>query len=225
MATSTRKYDFDGPVTLQTVTAKIEGVLTIPLRANAVVLFAHGSGSGRFSPRNLFVAGVLNDAGLATLLIDLLTVEEQAVDEQTGRLRFDIPLLASRLVGAIDWLRENESARQLRIACFGASTGAAAALIAAAERPDWVCAVVSRGGRPDLAWDALPRVVSPTLLIVGGNDPVVLEMNQRALERLYVEKSLRIVPGATHLFEEPGTLEEMSELARDWFVDHCGAGG
>jgi dienelactone hydrolase len=209
---------FEGPVTLHTGAVGIQGLLTVPEGASGLVLFAHGSGSGRFSPRNIFVADVLNQAGLATLLIDLLTEEEQAIDERTGEFRFDIGLLAARVIGATDWLKDNAATQGLRIGYFGASTGAAAALIAAAERRDIVRAVVSRGGRPDLAWESLPAVAAPTLLIVGGNDPVVLELNQRALGQLSAEKALEIVPGATHLFEEPGTLEAMSALARDWFL-------
>jgi pimeloyl-ACP methyl ester carboxylesterase len=199
----------------------IGGLLAVPADAFGVVVFAHGSGSGRFSPRNRAVADVLFRAGLATLLIDLLTREEEAVDRVTGRLRFDIPLLARRVIGAIDWLG-GETAEgalgTLPVGCFGASTGAAAALIAAAERPDRVGAVVSRGGRPDLAGEALPRVTAPTLLIVGGRDPEVIRLNEWAQARLGGEARLEIVPGAGHLFEEPGALERVAALARDWFV-------
>ncbi len=198
----------------------LEGNLSIPEGAQGVVVFAHGSGSSRHSPRNRYVAQVLRDAGLATLLFDLLTVEEEAEDIETGKLRFDISLLAQRLIATTDWLKENVETRQLSVGYFGASTGAAAALIAAAERPDIVAAIFSRGGRPDLAAKTLPHVKAPTLLIVGGHDFPVIEMNQEALAKLNVEKELAIVPGATHLFEEPGTLEEVAKLAANWFVAH-----
>jgi putative phosphoribosyl transferase len=196
----------------------LEGNLDIPDNARGIVLFAHGSGSGRHSPRNRYVARMLRQANLATLLIDLLTAEEETIDLQTRHLRFDIGLLAERLVGATDWLTQNPDARNLRVGYFGASTGAGAALFAAAERPELVAAVVSRGGRPDLAGQALPRVAAPTLLIVGENDLPVISMNREALEQLRTEKELEIVPGATHLFEEPGTLEEVAQLAAKWFV-------
>jgi putative phosphoribosyl transferase len=202
-----------GPVTL-------EGDLSLPKAARGVVLFAHGSGSSRHSPRNRQVARLLNEAKLATLLVDLLTAPEEAIDLQTAHLRFDIPLLAKRLVGATDWLARHPDTQALRLGYFGASTGAAAALVAAAERPQQIDAVVSRGGRPDLAGPALERVRAPTLLIVGGNDVPVIEMNQAALARLRCEKRLVIVPGATHLFEEPGTLLEVARLAREWFERH-----
>ena len=204
-----------GPVTL-------EGSLGIPNSAGEVVLFAHGSGSGRHSPRNRYVARVLREANLATLLIDLLTEDEEEVDLRTTRLRFDIGLLARRLVGATDWLVQNPDTEQLRIGYFGASTGAGAALVAAAERPDEVGAIVSRGGRPDLAGDALPLVKAPTLLIVGGNDEPVIGMNEEALARMRAVKRLQIVPGASHLFEEPGALEEVARLATVWFARHLG---
>lgn len=200
-----------GPVTLV-------GDLAIPAGARGIVLFAHGSGSSRLSPRNRYVAEVLREAGLATLLIDLLTLEEERIDQQTAHLRFDIRLLADRLVGATDWLTSQPETRELRIGYFGASTGAAAALLAAVERPEAVGAVVSRGGRPDLAAEALPNVRAPTLLIVGGLDTPVLRINREALARLRCEKELAIVPGATHLFEEPGTLDEVAKLARSWFL-------
>lgn len=200
-----------GPVTL-------EGMLEIPAGAQGIALFAHGSGSSRRSPRNRFVARALNEGGVATLLLDLLTAEEEEVDRVTAHLRFDIALLAQRLTGATDWLRQYPETRHLRIGYFGASTGAAAALVAASQRPDDIAAVVSRGGRPDLAGPALSLVRAPTLLIVGGLDHPVIAMNQDALRRLSVEKRLVIVPGATHLFEEPGTLEEVARLARDWFA-------
>ncbi|MGH2747719.1 MAG: dienelactone hydrolase family protein [Actinomycetota bacterium] len=199
--------------------AKLEGDLAIPDDARAIIAFAHGSGSSRHSPRNRAVADDLNGAGLATLLFDLLTEEEDRIDQQTGELRFDIELLAERLAGATRWLRENDETRALAIGYFGASTGAAAALVAAAEIPDAVGAVVSRGGRPDLAGDALQAVAAPTLLIVGGEDTAVIQMNREALDRLRCEKSLEIVEGATHLFEEPGTLEVVARLARDWFAE------
>jgi pimeloyl-ACP methyl ester carboxylesterase len=182
-----------------------------------VVLFAHGSGSSRHSRRNRHVAALLNEAKLATLLLDLLTVEEEAVDMRTAHLRFDIGLLAGRLIVATDWLTREPDTQRLPVGYFGASTGAAAALVAAAERPDVVDAVVSRGGRPDLAGPALPLVRAPTLLIVGGDDVTVLELNRQALAQLRAEKELVIIPGATHLFEEPGALDEVARLARDWF--------
>ena len=202
----------------------LEGNLSIPDRARAVILFAHGSGSSRHSPRNRFVARVLNDAGLATLLTDLLTADEEEVDEVTRHLRFDITLLAQRLVAITDWLAVQPEAQEMRIGYFGASTGAAAALVAAAERPAVVGAIVSRGGRPDLAGPALPRVRAPTLLIVGGNDFPVLELNRQALRELRAEAELSIVPGATHLFEEPGALEEVARLSAQWFTRHLGGG-
>ena len=198
----------------------LRGNLNIPAGARGLVLFAHGTGSSRHSPRNRYVAGVLREGGLATLLLDLLTEEEEAVDLRTRRLRFDIDLLADRLVAVMDWLRERPDTATLAIGYFGASTGAGAALVAAARRPHAVGAVVSRGGRPDLAGDALPAVSAPTLLIVGGYDAPVIEMNREALAQLRVEKELVIVPGATHLFEEPGTLEEVARLARRWFEQH-----
>ena len=200
--------------------ATIEGNLNLPEGARAVVLFAHGSGSSRFSSRNRYVARVLNEAKLATLLIDLLTPEEEATDQRTAHLRFDIRLLAGRLVSATDWLTQNVDTRHLSIGYFGASTGAAAALVAAAERPEVVHAVVSRGGRPDLAGAALPRVRAPTLLIVGGDDVQVIELNRAALALLRCEKQLVIIPGASHLFEEPGALDEVARLAREWFRQH-----
>jgi putative phosphoribosyl transferase len=185
----------------------LEGNLTLPERAAGVVLFAHGSGSSRHSPRNRHVAELLNQSKLATLLVDLLTPEEEAIDVRTAHLRFDIGLLAGRLIGATDWLMEYPDTRNLRIGYFGASTGAGAALVAAAMRAEAVGAVVSRGGRPDLAGPALTRVRAPTLLIVGGNDFQVIELNRAAFEQLRCEKQLAIVPGATHLFEEPGSLD------------------
>jgi putative phosphoribosyl transferase len=198
----------------------LEGDLDVPPKARGVVLFAHGSGSSRHSPRNRFVAGRLQEWGLATLLIDLLTRGEEAVDDRTARLRFDIGLLAERLVGATDWLGQDPDTRGLKVGYFGASTGGGAALVAAAGRPNVVGAVVSRGGRPDLAGPALPHVRAPTLLIVGGNDEVVIEMNREALMQLRCEKRLEIVPGATHLFEEPGALDEVAKRAGQWLRDH-----
>lgn len=201
--------------------AVLVGDLVLPEHATGIVVFAHGSGSGRHSPRNRSVADRLNEAGIGTLLLDLLTPDEEHADRLTGEHRFDIALLATRLIATIDWLRRS-GLDSLRIGLFGASTGAAAALVAAAERPDDVAAVVSRGGRPDLAGTALSRVRAPTLLIVGGADPVVLELNRRALELLPGEKRLAIVPGATHLFEEPRALEQVAKLAADWFSHRLG---
>ena len=198
----------------------LDGDLTLPDGARAIVLFAHGSGSSRLSPRNRHVAELLNEAGLATLLVDLLTPEEEMTDVRTARLRLDIRLLAQRLVEVTDWLRERAETRGLRVGYFGASTGAAAALVAAAIRPEAVGAIVSRGGRPDLAGRALSLVRAPTLLIVGGEDGVVIELNREALAELRAEATLVIVPGATHLFEEPGALDEVARLAREWFERH-----
>jgi dienelactone hydrolase len=195
----------------------LEGNLAIPRGVRGVVLFAHGSGSSRFSPRNRGVAANLNDSGIATLLVDLLTEEEEAVDSVTAHFHFDIGLLAKRLTDATDWLMNSPETCGLRIGYFGASTGAAAAVIAAVERPQAVAAIVSRGGRPDLAASALPHVQAPTLLIVGGDDVPVIEMNRTALDELRCEKHLEIVPGATHLFEEAGALEQVAGLAREWF--------
>jgi putative phosphoribosyl transferase len=197
---------------------ELDAGVVVPQPARGVVLFAHGSGSGRHSPRNTYVAGVLQDAGLATVLVDLLTAAEERVDAITAELRFDIDLLARRLTALCDWLVDHDSTAGLGIGIFGASTGAAAAIVAAAARPDSVAAIVSRGGRPDLAGPALRSVHQPTLLIVGGRDPVVLDLNRRAMQELAGEARLEIIPGATHLFQEPGTLEEVALLARDWFV-------
>jgi putative phosphoribosyl transferase len=204
------------PVTEET----LDGNLTLPASPIGGVLFAHGSGSSRHSPRNRYVARVLNRAGLATLLVDLLTQEEEAADLLTGDFRFNIELLAKRLLCAAGWLKMLPETRQLAIGYFGASTGAGAALVAAASRPELAGAVVSRGGRPDLAGQALPRVQAPTLLIVGGNDVPVIELNQAAFAQLRCEKQLVIVPGATHLFQEPNALEEVARLARVWFETH-----
>jgi putative phosphoribosyl transferase len=195
----------------------LEGELKVPGEATGVVLFAHGSGSSRHSPRNQFVARTIRDAGVGTLLFDLLTREEESIDLVTRHLRFDIGLLARRLAEATNWIVGQVDTQHLRVGYFGSSTGAAAALIAAAELGDQIGAVVSRGGRPDLAGDELPRVASPTLLIVGGRDFGVIELNQEAYSRLRCEKELKIVPGATHLFEEPGALEEVARLAAGWF--------
>jgi putative phosphoribosyl transferase len=212
-------------VRIQAGAVTLEGDLQVPDRATGLVLFAHGSGSSRHSPRNRLVAHELQTAGLATLLLDLLTPEEEAVDQHTGHLRFDIGLLAERLVAATQWAAVDPATRSLAIGYFGASTGAAAALVAAAVEPDKVRAVVSRGGRPDLAGDALPLVRAPTLLIVGGRDLTVLELNRAAMARMRTETRLEIVPGATHLFEEPGALEVVARLARDWFLQHLAGGG
>jgi putative phosphoribosyl transferase len=205
-------------VRIQAGAVALEGDLHVPDRALGVVLFAHGSGSSRHSTRNRLVASELQAAGLATLLIDLLTLEEEELDQHTGHLRFNISLLAERLVAATRWLGEDPATRTLRVGYFGASTGAGAALLAAATLPDRVGAVVSRGGRPDLAEQALERVRAPTRFIVGGRDLTVLELNRRAMARMRAVTRLEIVPGATHLFEEPGALEIVARLARDWFL-------
>ena len=195
----------------------LRGDLRIPPTVNGVILFAHGSGSSRKSPRNRFVAEKLNESNLATLLIDLLTEEEEVVDQRTGHLRFDIGLLADRLSGATDWLKVDPEARSYPIGYFGASTGAAAALVASVQHPSVVKAVVSRGGRPDLANSILERVTASTLLIVGGLDVVVIDLNQEALEQIHSHAEMKTVPGASHLFEEPGKLDEVAKLAADWF--------
>jgi putative phosphoribosyl transferase len=207
-------------VTIPAGSVSLKGDLVIPARANGVVLFAHGSGSGRHSPRNQFVAEELQAAGLATLLIDLLTTEEEAAERHTGHLRFDIGLLAERLIAATRWLDEQPATGSLGLGYFGASTGAGAALMAAAQAPTRVQAVVSRGGRPDLAGENLPRVRAPTLLIVGGHDLIVLDLNRSAMARMQADTRLEIVPGASHLFEEPGALRAVARLASDWFVRH-----
>jgi putative phosphoribosyl transferase len=199
---------------------RLDGNLASVPDARALVLFAHGSGSSRHSPRNRFVADVLQKGNLATLLFDLLSPQEEQIDLQTARLRFDIAFLARRLVCAMDWAASQPETKDLRIGLFGASTGAAAALVAAAQRVGLAGAVVSRGGRPDLAGQALEKVAAPTLLIVGANDTPVIELNQQALAQLRCAKELQIIPGATHLFEEPGTLERAAELARQWFSKH-----
>jgi len=196
--------------------------LVVPDEASGLVVFAHGSGSSRFSARNRHVAQVLQRHGLATLLMDLLTVQEEAADARSGHLRFDIGLLGERLVGAVDWVGTQPDVAPLPLGCFGASTGAAAALVAAATRPERVRAVVSRGGRPDLAGRALEQIRAPTLLIVGGNDEVVLDLNERAALALreHAEVRVEVIPGATHLFEEPGALDRVAQLAAAWFSEH-----
>jgi putative phosphoribosyl transferase len=202
--------------------AMLDGNLTIVDQGKGLILFAHGSGSSRHSPRNQFVARILNQAGLGTLLFDLLTPKEESVDLRTRAHRFDIGLLAERLVYATKWAKQQRQTRDLRIGYFGASTGGGAALVAAAELPNEVGAVVSRGGRPDLAGAALPKVKAPTLLIVGGKDDVVIDLNEQARAQMKCECKIDIVPGAAHLFEEPGALEKVAELASEWFVRHFG---
>ena len=213
------------PTTTETVVltvgaAHIEGDLRVPTHAMGIVVFAHGSGSSRFSSRNRAVATALEERGLGTFLLDLLTAEEDRVDRRTAEYRFDIPRLGERVVQACDWLGTRTDLATLPVGTFGASTGAAAALIAAAERPDAVRAVVSRGGRPDLAGDALPVVSASTLLIVGGSDQEVIELNRAAMTRMRAPVNLEIVPGATHLFEEPGALAAVASLAAEWFLTH-----
>lgn len=217
-----KRAKIEEPVAIAIDSVNLAGDLTIPVNTQGVVLFAHGSGSSRLSSRNRSVARFLREAGLGTLLFDLLTKAEEIEDMRTGHLRFNIPFLASRLVAATKWLRENEAVRNLKLGYFGASTGAAAALLAAAALPAAVHAVVSRGGRPDLAMEALPRVKAPTLLIVGDRDFPVIPLNREALNRLKAVKELVLISGATHLFEEPGALEEVARLARDWFLKHLG---
>ncbi len=195
----------------------LQGDLSIPDGAQGIVLFAHGSGSSRKSPRNRAVAQLLHAGKFATLLLDLLTAQEEAIDVRTRHYRFDIALLARRLVGASDWIRQNSLVDRLNIGLFGASTGAAAALVAASQRPDAIKAVVSRGGRPDLAGLSLAQVKTPTLMIVGANDQPVVELNKQAMTQMSAETKLTIIPGASHLFEEPGALEKVSQLARQWF--------
>jgi dienelactone hydrolase len=219
--TNTAVTDHAHPVWVDAGDAVLDGDLAVPEQATGVILFAHGSGSSRHSPRNRHVAAVLQQAGLATLLLDLLTPEEEAVDDRTAEIRFDIELLADRLTGAADWLGQQPATRNLPVGLFGASTGAAAALMTAARRPDRVGAVVSRGGRPDLADWEIHQVRTPTLLIVGGADVAVIGLNREALAQLGAPvKQLVLVPGATHLFEEPGALDEVAGLARDWFLRH-----
>jgi putative phosphoribosyl transferase len=212
--------DIPRPQEIEILPLGLEGLLSVPEGASGIVLFAHGSGSSRLSPRNTRVARAFNQAGLATLLFDLLLPSE--ADDR--RKVFDIPLLAGRLEEALDWIEEEESTANLTVGLFGASTGAAAALAAAARRPELIAAVVSRGGRPDLAADALASVLAPTLLIVGELDAVVIELNRRAMAQLSCPTRLEIVPGATHLFEEPGTLDQVVSLATAWFTQYLGTG-
>lgn len=214
MIPKTTKEKRESNVVIPTDGVQLQGILCLPPKSKGLVIFAHGSGSGRFSPRNNFVARVLQDANLATLLVDLLE-ESESLDRRNV---FDIDLLAERLLSNARWLREQEETRMLPLGYFGASTGAGAAIQAAAREPENIAAVVSRGGRPDLAMDYLPRIYAPTLLIVGGEDVPVISLNEEAYACLKCPKELAIVPGATHLFEEPGTLEKVAQLARDWFV-------
>jgi len=213
----------EAPVRVDVGGALLAGDLVVPAGARGLVLFAHGSGSSRHSPRNRAVAAALQDAGMATLLIDLLTADEERIDSSTGHLRFDIGLLARRLVAVLDWLEARADTGALGTGLFGASTGGGAALVAAADRPRRVRAVVSRGGRPDLAGGALARVLAPTLLIVGGDDVTVIGMNRDAMARMTAPVRLEIVPGASHLFEEPGALDRVSVLASEWFVRYLAA--
>src|SRR5262245_1504630 len=203
--------------------ARLGSDLHVPADAVCLVVFAHGSGSSRFSPRNRAVADYLNRHGIATLLLDLLTPDEEKIDARTREFRFDILRLAERVGAASDWVHHHKNLQSVPIGCFGASTGAAAALIAAAEHPDIIRAVVSRGGRPDLAGGALPRVQAPTLRLVGSEDEIVIELNQEAMQQMTCEARLEIIPGATHLFEEPGTLERVMQLATEWFLTHLKA--
>jgi dienelactone hydrolase len=219
-ARHTTQHIWQRDVQIPSHEARLHGTLQIPEGASGIVVFAHGSGSSRFSPRNQYVAGVLRDAGLGTLLFDLLTPEEESVDVQTRELRFDIELLTARLVDVATWIARTDEMRHLRVGYFGASTGGGAALVAAARLAQAIGAVVSRGGRPDLAGAALPQVVSPTLLIVGGRDTAVIQLNEAAYAQLRCQKVLQIVPGATHLFEEPGALERVAQLAAGWFQQH-----
>src|SRR5919198_407337 len=219
-APHTAQHVWQRDVQIPSGAARLDGTLQIPAGASGIVVFAHGSGSSRFSPRNQHVAGVLRDARLGTLLFDLLTPEEETVDVQTRELRFDIGLLAMRLMHATTWIAHTDETQHLRVGYFGASTGGGAALVAAARLGQVIGAVVSRGGRPDLAGAALPHVVSPTLLIVGGRDPTVIQLNEAAYAQLHCHKALEIVPGATHLFEEPGALAHVAQLAAGWFQQH-----
>jgi putative phosphoribosyl transferase len=207
-------------ITVPAGSVTLDGTLAVPDNATGIILFAHGSGSSRHSPRNRYVAEELRLAGFGTLLLDLLTTSEEAIDDRTRELRFDIELLAERLLAAMRWLSSESATRALPLGLFGASTGAGAALVAAAREPTRVSGVVSRGGRPDLAGSALPNVTAPTLLIVGSRDEPVIELNERAKARMTAPVELVIVRRATHLFEEPGTLEEVARLSRDWFVRH-----
>ncbi len=218
MLTNDEDDEGERTVTVPAGALTLEGTIGVPPGARGVVLFAHGTGSSRFSRRNRFVARVIRDAGLGTLLLDLLSREEEDVDDVTRQLRFDIEMLADRLVASIDWLARQPTTRSLPIGLFGASTGGGAALVAAAKRPERVTAVVSRGGRPDLAGDALSRVQAPTLLIVGERDEVVIRLNETAKAEMRAPVRLVVIPGATHLFEEPGALEQVATTARNWFV-------
>jgi putative phosphoribosyl transferase len=215
--------EIERPMRLVVDGEPLEGNMVIPKKARGMVIFAHGSGSSRKSPRNRFVAGVLQEAGLATLLFDLLTPKEETIDSISGHLRFDIDFLARRLIGAIDWTARNKETQRLAIGCFGASTGAAAALVAAADRPQAIKAVAARGGRPDLAASFLPKVKAPVLLIVGELDKQVIELNRLAMEQLTCVKEMLIVPGASHLFEEQGTLPKAANLAATWFAKYLGS--
>lgn len=223
MEKAVKASDIERSVSIPAGTVTLAGDLVVPESSRGIVVFAHGTGSSRHSPRNRYVAEALREAGLATLLMDLLTLDEEAADARTGHLRFDIDLLAERLVAATDWLAFGPRTDRLAIGYFGASTGAGAALVAAAERPDLVRAIVSRGGRPDLANAALERVKAPTLLIVGSHDEPVIDMNRAAMAHMRAPVRLEIVPGASHLFEEPGTLQTVAALAREWFAHHLGA--
>ncbi|MDR3491148.1 MAG: dienelactone hydrolase family protein [Gammaproteobacteria bacterium] len=214
--------DTEHPVIIPSNKVHLDGLLHIPQGAKGLVLFVHGSGSSRFSTRNQHVAKVLNQAKLATLLFDLLTPEEEEIDDQTRELRFDIEFLASRLIDTTHWCLKQLVTHDLKLGYFGASTGGGAALVAAAKESITVKAVVSRGGRPDLAGVSLSHVQAPTLLIVGGNDEAVIEMNESAMSKMHCVKELEIIPGATHLFEEPGTLDEVARLAKAWFVKYLG---
>jgi dipeptidyl aminopeptidase/acylaminoacyl peptidase len=222
---TTARQGGDRNVQVPTGGLTLEGELNVPAGAQGIILFAHGSASSRHSPRNRFVAQQLRAGGLGTLLLDLLTMQEEALDLQTAELRFNVELLADRLAGATDWLVRQPLAQGTRFGYFGASTGAAAALLAAAERQDLVAAVVSRGGRPDLAERVLARVRTPTLLIVGGNDFPIISANREALACFGGERGLAVVPGATHLLEEPGALEQVARLALDWFIRYLGRQG
>lgn len=222
MKTDTDQKILTQDVEMKTAVATLYGTLTVPQQAASIVIFSHGAGSSRFSPRNQYVAGVLHQSGLATLLMDLMTEREERSDAVTRTLAFDIPFLAERVEAATEWIQSYDATRDLRIGYFGASTGSAAALMAAAHKSDAVGAVVSRGGRPDLASEILPDVRAPTLLIVGGLDTPVIDLNRLAANLLTVEHKLVIVPGATHLFEEPGKLDEVADYAGAWFVQHLG---
>lgn len=218
--TAAQEHLEEGLVRIQADDVTLEGNLLLPKNASGVVVFAHGSGSSRFSSRNRYVADVLRGGGMGTLLLDLLTAKEEEVDERTAHLRFDIEMLAHRLTGTANWLCEQHECGHLPLGLFGASTGAAAALMAAAAMPAHVRAVVSRGGRPDLAGPALPKVTAPTLLIVGGADEVVIDLNRQAYEKMTCPRRMEIIPGASHLFPERGALEKVATLARDWFSEH-----